>query len=556
MSHLRQSSSRLGMRVRAMTLDEKIGQLVMAGFHGTSPSPGITRLIREHHLGGVLLFSRNIVSPTQTARLVNRLQSLAREKGGPPLLVAMDQEGGLVARIRKGAAVHPGNMALGSVGEASLARLAGLVTGTELRAMGVNMNLAPVMDVNINPMNPVIGVRSFGEDAACVSQLGVAMIRGLQQSRVVATAKHFPGHGDTSVDPHYSLPIVEHGLDRLRTVELKPFEAAIRTGVRAVMVSHISFPAIEDQRDLPTSLSERVVSGLLRRGMGFSRLILTDCMEMKAVSDRFEAGEAAVRAVRAGADLVLVSHSFVRQVESLKALCDAAKVGELQMDRIDQSVRRVLKEKLWLAGIEPFRGRVKRRVGSKKHLAIVRRLGRKAVTLLRNPAAVLPFRRPSTRRVLCVACMKDDGDIDPLSRVLSEEAPKELKVVQMKLPVNPRMDDIRRAIQHAQEVDAVVVATARADLLAGQARLLGLLGDSSIPLVVVSTREPYDLTCAPANASLIACYGPAKSSLLGVCDVLLGRVRPAGSLPVTIPNLYPRGYGMKRFWQDADRSRP
>jgi len=539
-----------------MTLEEKIGQLVMAGFHGTSPSPEITRLIRDHHLGGVLLFSRNIASPTQTARLVSLLQSLAREKGGPNLLVAIDQEGGLVARIRKGAAVHPGNMALGSVGEASLARLAGVVTGAELRAMGVNMNLAPVMDVNINPMNPVIGVRSFGEDTACVSRLGVAMIRGLQQSRVVATAKHFPGHGDTSVDPHYSLPTVEHGLDRLRMVELRPFEAAIRAGVRAVMVSHISFPAVEDQRDLPASLSERVVSGLLRREMGFFRLILTDCMEMKAVSDRFEAGEAAVRAVRAGADLVLISHSFFRQVESLKALCDAVEVGELQMERIDRSVRRVLEEKFWLAGIESSERQVKRRVGSKKHLAIVRRFGRKAVTLLRNPAAVLPFRRPSTRKVLCVACMKDDGDLEPLSRVFSDEAPKELKVARMKLPVNPGTDDVRRAIQHGQGVDAVVVATTRADLHPGQAGLLGLLGDSSIPLVVISTREPYDLTCAPANASLIACYSHAKSSLLGVCDVLLGRVRPAGSLPVTIPNLYPRGYGMKRFWHEADRSRP
>lgn len=554
MSRLRRSSGHLHKRVREMALEEKIGQLVMAGFHGTSPSPEITRLIREHRLGGVLLFSRNIVSPTQTARLVNSLQSLAKEKGGPPLLVAMDQEGGLVARLRKGAAVHPGNMALGSVGEASLVRLAGVVTGAELRAMGVNMNLAPVMDVNINPMNPVIGVRSFGEDTACVSRLGVAMIRGLQQSRVVATAKHFPGHGDTSIDPHHSLPIVEHSLNRLRMVELRPFEAAIRAGVRAVMVSHISFPAVQDQRDLPASLSERVVSGLLRREMGFSRLILTDCMEMKAVSDRFEAGEAAVRAVRAGVDLVLISHSFVRQVESLKALCDAVEVGELQMDRIDQSVRRVLEEKLWLAGIESSERQVKRRVGSKKHLAIVRRFGRKAVTLLRNPAAVLPFRRPSTRKVLCVACMKDDGDLDPLSKVLSDEAPKELKVVRMKLPLNPGTDDVRRAIQHGQGVDAVVVATTRADLHPGQTRLLGLLGDSSIPLVVVSTREPYDLTCAPANASLIACYSPAKSSLLGVCDVLLGRVRPAGSLPVTIPNLYPRGYGMKRFWREADRS--
>ena len=547
MSHLRRCSSHLDMQVREMTLEEKIGQLVMAGFHGTSPSPEITRLIRDHHLGGVLLFSRNIASPTQTARLVSLLQSLAREKGGPPLLVAMDQEGGLVARLRKGAAVHPGNMALGSVGEASLARLAGVVTGAELRAMGVNTDLAPVMDVNVNPMNPVIGVRSFGEDTASVSRLGVAMIRGLQQSRVVATAKHFPGHGDTSVDPHYSLPTVEHGLDRLRMVELKPFQAAIKAGVRAVMVSHISFPAIEAQLGLPASLSERVVSGLLRRGMGFSRLILTDCMEMKAVSDRFEAGEAAVRAVRAGADLVLVSHSYGRQVESLKALCDAAEIGELRMDRIDQSVRRVLKEKLWLASIEPSQGRVKRRVGSKKHLAIVRRLGRRAVTLLRNSTGVLPFRKPSTRRVLCVAYVKNHGDLDPLSKVLSEEAPKELKVVRMELSVNPRIDHVRRAIQHAKGVDAVVVATTRADLHPGQARLLDLLGESSIPMVVVSTREPYDLRCAPANASLVACYGPARSSLLGVCDVLLGRVRPAGTLPVTIPSLYPRGSGMKRF---------
>ena len=265
---------------------------------------------------------------------------------GIPLFISVDQEGGYVARLPR-ATSFPGNMGLGAAGDPALTRKVGEVTARELRACGINMNFAPVVDVNSNPSNPVIGVRSFGESADSVAELGVAMVEGLQNEGVCATIKHFPGHGDTSLDSHIALPTVPHDKARLKTVELKPFQAAIDAGVDVVMTAHVTFPAFEPKPGLPATLSRRVLTGLLREDMGFTGLIVTDAMEMGAIVKNFGLEEAAVMAVNAGADIVLVGwpQDWRDAVRVVDALNKAVAEGEIPMSRIDESVQRVLEVK-------------------------------------------------------------------------------------------------------------------------------------------------------------------------------------------------------------------
>ena len=246
-------------------------------------------------------------------------------------------------RLKEGATVLPGNMALGATDSTELAERAGGITAVELAAVGVNLNFAPVMDVNNNPRNPVIDRRSFGESPELVSRLGVPYIRGLQRNGVLATAKHFPGHGDTTVDSHFDLPTVNHDLDRIHALELQPFRAAIDADVAAIMTAHIVYPAFDPDR--PATLSPTILTNLLREELGFDGLLITDDMEMKAIDDRYQSGEAAVMAIEAGADIVMVLWTPTKQNEVFDALLSAVNSGRISQARLDQSVERILKSK-------------------------------------------------------------------------------------------------------------------------------------------------------------------------------------------------------------------
>ena len=292
--------------MQEMTLEEKIGQLIIAYFNGPECGADLAEELRELHLGGVILFNTagNIENPAQVAALTADLQNTALESGGIPLFIAADQEGGIVARFREGVTVFPGNMALGAAGSEDLARLNASVLARELRIMGINLNFAPVVDVNNNPDNPVIGVRSFGSDPAAVARLGAAMVDPYREAGVLATAKHFPGHGDTAVDSHYGLPYIDHDRARLSSVELPPFQAMVDAGVPAVMVAHILMPGLTGSAELPTSLSPQAISHL-RDEMGFEGLIMSDSMSMGAITENWGLEEACVKAFQAGIDMIV-----------------------------------------------------------------------------------------------------------------------------------------------------------------------------------------------------------------------------------------------------------
>ena len=310
-------------------------ELVCIGFDGPALTPDAAHLIAGG-VRSVIYFTRNFRSAAQLAELSAQVRAAA---DGAPMLISVDQEGGRVQRFRgEGFADLPSGREMGERGEAAV-RAAAQATVDQLRAVGINMNLAPVLDVDSNPANPVIGARSFGSEAARVATCGAVYIQALQTRGVSACGKHFPGHGDTSVDSHLDLPRLPHAMERLEQVELPPFRAAIRAGVDAIMTAHVLFEAIDPT--VPATLSRTVVTGLLREQLGFDGLVITDDFEMQAIADRFEVGEAAVRAIEAGCDHVLVCHRIDRQRRVIEALADALRTGRLSMDRVKKSANRL-----------------------------------------------------------------------------------------------------------------------------------------------------------------------------------------------------------------------
>ncbi|MDE3117455.1 MAG: beta-N-acetylhexosaminidase [Nitrospirota bacterium] len=320
----------------AHSLREQIGQLFMLGFMGTSVTPELADFIATYKPGGVILFKRNLESVAQIVQLTNDLQKLSPHS---PLLISIDQEGGRVSRLPAGFTIFPPCASLGTCGSYDLAYAAASVTATELHAVGINMNMAPVLDVHTNPANPIIGDRAFGSDPALVSDLGEATFKGLQDNKVVACGKHFPGHGDTIADSHKELPLVNGSRERLEAIELPPFHHAFQRGLASLMTAHVLYPALDDR--YPATLSPTILTGLLRGQMGFDGLVLTDDMEMQAIMDHYGIGDASVRAFQAGADVVLICKEQALQVAALEAFTKAVEDGTIPQARVEASLRRV-----------------------------------------------------------------------------------------------------------------------------------------------------------------------------------------------------------------------
>jgi len=517
-----------------MKIEDMIGQMVWVGFQGTEPSEEVRRLIWDYRVGGVVLFSRNVQTPKQVRALTDALREIAREAGHPvPLLVAVDQEGGNVARLREGFTQFPSAMAMGATRSSDLVRRAAEVTAEELKVVGIGVNFAPVLDVNVNPENPIIGIRSYGEDPELVARLGEAAVCGYQSKKVAATAKHFPGHGDTSLDTHLTLPRVSHPLERLENVELLPFRRAVDAGVRAVMTTHILFDALDP--DLPATLSHKILTDLLRGDMGFSGVIITDCMEMKAM-DRFWP-EAPLSAVQAGADVVLISHTYDRQVEALELLRRAAEDGRLSPERISASAERIYALKRWvrIPSISPEEA--PDLVGRPEDLDFARELARSVLTLVRDRRGTLPLRLTPKDRLLLVlpkALPKGAAEDPVLSvEVLAVESLRRHPTVEvLRVSPEPSEDEVRYALQLASEVKAVVVASRDAHLRPQYARLVRAL--AGFPLIVLGIGAPYELQALPEVGTYIAAYGDQRPLMEAAVEVLFGEQKASDKLPITV----------------------
>jgi beta-N-acetylhexosaminidase len=354
-----------------MTVVRRVGQRFMVGFEGLAASADVKALLCEFGVGGVVLFSRNVADPEQVAELVRELQTVARDAGHEtPLLVAVDQEGGRVARLREPWTVWPAARAVGRLGSEETARQMGAALAEELSACGVRYDFAPCVDVDTNPNNPVIGDRSFGDDPDLVGRLGVAMVRGLQENGVAACAKHFPGHGDTEVDSHLDLPAVDHTRARLADVELRPFRKAIEAGVATVMTSHVIVRELDAAR--PATLSPAIVSGLLRKELAFTGVVVTDDLAMGAVAKHWKPAEISVLAAKAGCDLLELCKGHDAQVEMIEALVRAVESGEVPYKEEEAAEGRVrlLKERFLAGYRDPDPKQAREAAGRVEHRAI------------------------------------------------------------------------------------------------------------------------------------------------------------------------------------------
>ncbi len=358
-----------------MKLARKVGQILMAGFEGTSPSKEIQNLIKEYDLGGVILFSRNIEDPSQCARLTKALQKFSSDA---PLFIAVDQEGGRVSRLPLPFTQFSSARTIGQCDTISLTYSHAEAIAKELRSVGINMNFAPVLDIDTNHKNPIIGDRAFGETPTIVSKHGLAMMVGMMDQKVIVCGKHFPGHGDTAADSHETLPELDHPLSRLVDIELKPFIHAVENRIPCIMTAHVRYRGIDDR--LPASLSKKVIGQLLRKTIQFNGVVITDDLEMKGITSDFSVPEAAVRAVKAGSDLILVCHSPDQQAAVLEALIHAFEKGTLSEEKLDASLARLLalKERFLLPPPAIRAPLIKKIVGCTTHRALVKEIEKKS----------------------------------------------------------------------------------------------------------------------------------------------------------------------------------
>ncbi|MDT0124989.1 beta-N-acetylhexosaminidase [Paenibacillus sp. RRE4] len=575
---MRSLKDRVKQRIGQMTLRDKIGQMLLCGFHGTEPEGEIEKLLGDYPIGGIVYFARNVVSPEQVERLSGGLQNIAQASGNVPLWIAIDQEGGMVARITEGIALIPGQMAIAAAGSVQDAYAAARISGAELQSMGINMNFAPVLDVNNNASNPVIGVRSFGESAEKVADFGAASIAGFQQAGIAATAKHFPGHGDSDTDSHLDLPVITHDRTRVDQVELVPFRVAIAEGVDAMMSAHIYFPALEPER-LPVTLSHSVLTGLLRKELGYEGMILTDCMEMKAIATHYGTVDAAVMAVEAGADMVLISHTAQLQVGAFEALMNAVKSGRISERRIDESVKRLLtyKMKRGLMNVEmglesgtaveisagmsrksgvddihmppavvrdsmnanqPFADPFQR--NSPQHQEVARRISEKSITLIRDAQHMLPLKQERTLVITVAAEVTSiaDEQLDGGATLGAALSAQGLDVVDMRVAADEIALSSARLLQAAEAVDVrqIVIGTYNAGSPSGdpQCRLIGWLQQLGKPLAVTALRSPYDLQKLPDVQTYIAAYESRPLAMSSAAKAMMGQIPFKGDLPVTI----------------------
>ncbi|HEX8997314.1 MAG TPA: beta-N-acetylhexosaminidase [Ktedonobacterales bacterium] len=535
--------------VDTMTLDQRIGQLLIAGFHGASVSPEIAELITRRHIGGVILFSRNIREPRQVMSLIASLQGLAKDAGHPaPLLIAVDQENGVVRRFGQGVTVFPGAMAIAATGSVELAYQVTLATGRELRALGVNMNLAPVLDVNNNPANPVIGVRSFGEDPREVARFGVAAIRGYRDAGVISCAKHFPGHGDTIADSHLSLPVIPHTLERLDAVELAPFKAAIESDVDSVMMGHPAFPQLMGSTLEPATISPRIVRELLRTRMGYEGVVTTDDMEMRAITNTVGTARGVALALRAGCDVALVSHHYDEQARSLDAVRAAVASGELPEERVRQSAERVLRLKALRTSWGDLRdGNPPAWVGGEEHQRLAERCYERAVTLVRDDRGLLPLSLSPQRRALVLYPARES-----LTGVEDNRFPEDFLAASIRrrhantdaiaISLRPEAEEREQVAQQAAAGDVVIVAAVNANLFTEQAALVRRLLQEGREVIGIAVRNPYDLLVVPELPIYLATYEYTPGALEAAAKALFGEIAPHGRLPVSLPGLYRRGW--------------
>jgi beta-N-acetylhexosaminidase len=562
--------------LRHMTLEQKVGQLFVIEVAGrdantvTDTAKAVNQrlfgvdtpaqAIAKYRPGGIIYYTTrnnddNIGDPAQVATLSNGLQTAAlSQRDHIPLQISVDQEGGaLVARFGAPATQMPGNMALGAGRSAADARRSAEVIGTELAAVGVTQDYAPVSDVNVNPNNPVIGIRSIGSDPGLVSELASAQVRGYHAGGIAAVAKHFPGHGDTGVDSHFGLPEVTHTLEQIHQIDLPPFEADIAAGVDTIMTAHVVMPAIDP--GVPATMSHKILTGLLRDELGFDGVIVTDALDMAGATATYPPDVAPVQAMLAGADQLLVPPQMDT---AYGAVLDAVLSGEISRERLDESVYRILLHK-FRRGLfrDPFvdPASAPQILGAPQHLADAQAITDRTTTLVNNDVGLLPL-TSGPRNVLVAG-----WGVSTTQTMAAALGARGATTQVLESGTTPSASAIDNAVASAQSADLVVVSTNNAYAVsastgqptaaaAAQTRLVRALLATGTPVVVAAMRNPYDIASFPEAPTVLDTFGYTTHQIESLVRVLFGEVNPVGRLPVAIPRadgtgeLFPYGHGL------------
>lgn len=619
------ASNRVEDMINRMTLRQKITQMLMVDFRYwdedvtdsvekqpfTKMNAQVQKIVEDYDFGAIIYFAQNIQTTEDTFQLSMDLQKAATKDNGIPLLISADQEGGSVYRLGSGTAL-PGNMALGATGNSEYARNAGQIIGSELSVLGINTNLAPVVDVNNNANNPVIGLRSYGDDAAMVGEMASKTIQGLAEYNVIGCAKHFPGHGDTATDSHYGLPSVDKSKDVLLQNELKPYEVAIDQGIEMIMTAHILYPQLDNstvlsdktgqQEKLPATMSKAIITDLLKGEMGFSGIVCTDAMNMQGVSDTYDQVQAVKLAINAGVDMICMPCVLydLDDLQALDAIIDGVEAAvnnnEISEERLNDAVRRILTVKEnrgildWSENNYSL-DQAKAVVGSKDNRELEREIAAKAVTVVKNENEILPLNITENSKVLMM-CPYDN---EKAQMIMGWNRAKEaglipagaqVKVVRFSsadlAAVQTDIDWADTIVVHS-EISNVSRVTSNHWLYAGTNAFVNYAKDNGKNAIVISVDKPYDVQFYDKADAIMAVYG-CKGSSVDVTEALVGGVTgsesaygpniiagievalgvfgASGKLPVSIPKLegtsysnqivYARGYGLSYHSKTLD----
>ncbi len=540
--------------INKMTIEEKAGQLCVTGFNGTTMNDYIKELIVDWKIGGLVFSIRNVENPMQVSELIQDMQELAVRENDIPLIITINQEGGDRTCFLESLARNPGSMAIGATHERSWAYRVAHIVGSELKALGFNMLYMPVLDLAELADNTHLGIRSFGSEPQFVAEMGEQFIKGLEAIGIASTAKHFPGVGSSSVDAHFDLPTIPKNFDQINEHDIVPFKRAIEANVSAMMTSHVRYSKIDE--DAIGTFSEIINTKIARERLGFKGVITTDAFGMKGLTKYFSPPESAVRAILAGADLILKRHGREANFANLQALRKALKNGRISERRVDISLRRIfdLKKKYCIPVIPDF----SKFLWNEDHIRDLERMGEESVTVVRNEEKVLPLKLNYHMRTLLImpnmlANASPDGTTGDnagyiIRGILSDKysySSNGFDLIHFNL--NPFHEEITSVIERAKSSDVLILGSHRSNVNPEQSKLIKLIFSLNKIVIWIALNSPYDLLDYPEAPTYICTYGDRLPQLKGLCRLIAGDITPKGRLPVAISNLHPFGFGISSW---------
>ena len=501
------------LNIKNLTLKQKIGQMIICGFNGTDINDDICVLTSEYCIGNFILFKRNIKNYNQIKKLCADLNDLTNQYLNIKPFIASDEESGMVSRFKDITTNFPGNMSVGSVNDKDLAFDYAFYLGKELLDIGVNMNISPVLDINTNYKNPVIGIRAFSDKTEVVCDMGDAVISGFNKSNIISVGKHFPGHGDTETDSHLGLPVVSHDLDRLKSIELQPFISAIKNNIPAIMISHIVVSKIDDK--LPASCSKKIITDLLEKELGYQGLIITDCFEMDAIAKHIGINKAIIKSIKAGANIIDISHTKEKQISAVTAVYDAVISGELDENIIDKSVEKILRLKNNIKDNNFDINIIK-----KESIKISRAISEKSIKLIFGEK---PEITDKTLFISVIPFASTPAEDDPDKLSLGEYLLNKEKINNIDICHEIDDNQIKKLLEISSNYDNIIFIMSDAYIYSRQRVLYSKLLETSKNLTIISMKTPYDIEELPKCNNYINAFEYTINSMESLAKYLFNR---------------------------------